>query len=486
MFPIVCIGSILSPLTNDVRIFYSIEELGIKYLPFPQSVYGGFWEIKPVGNHICEFLIASFTNIFVPFSNHALQEPIIKCVAVALVIFASWLFSRNILKVKYSFLLCFFGMFCALNLNILQAEFLAIIFAMVSCALFVEENKLWHYVAGALLIWVLLVKGTTGALIISAVCIVLIFNKHIDWVRGLAGFIAMSLAFLAADIFVWPQMIPDILIAPVLSHIGEYDWIGQIGVTGIATIISMAIYIPCIGLGIIYGGVWLKNHIHDPRAKWFVISFLAPLCMVFYQSESFAYQYYVFLLPAVVGLIIYEIDTPIQKPGKKLKRENIIAVSVVLLFSMWCVLYSPQPIWGLEQNYGVQELKMNNYFDKNANEMEVKFNLSKESTLLYLDTGSGPYYTNGVNSSCRYVAPLILQRNNPNRTVVSNLTQYWDAYKCTISYNGRYILADGPLGKDDGWFGTDSVEKKNIVAKIQTEYKEVFSGAWTLYERKRN
>jgi hypothetical protein len=467
-----------------VRIFYGIEELGIKYLPFPQSVYGGFWEIKPVGNHICEFLIASFTNIFVPFSNHALQEPIVKCVAVALVIFASWAFSRNILKVKYSFLLCFFGMFCCLNLMVLQAEFLAIIFAMVSCALFVEENKLWHYIAGALLIWVLLVKGTTGALIISAVCIVLIFNKHIDYVRGAMGFIVMGMAFLAADIFVYPQMIPDILMAPILSHIGEYSWIGQIGVTGIATIISMSIYIPVVGLGIIYGCLWLKNHIHDPRAKWFVISFLAPLCIVFYQSESFAYQYYIFLLPAVVGLVLYEIDTPKEKKGKlKLKRENIIAVSVVLLFSMWCVLYSPQPIWGLEQNYGVQELKMNNYFDKNANDMEVKFNLSKESTLLYLDTGSAPYYF-GVNSSCRYVAPLILQRANPNRLMVSNLTEYHSAYDCVMSYDSRYILADGPLGKDDGWFGTDSVEKKNIVKKINSEYNEVFDGAWTVYEKK--
>ena len=387
MFPILCIGSILSPLTNDVRIFYGVEQLGIKYLQFPQSVYGGFWEIKPVGNHICEFLIASFTNIFVPFSNHSVQEPIIKCIAVGIAILACYIFSRNILKVKYSFLLCFTGMFCALNLNILQAEFLAIVFAMVSCALLVEKNKLWHYVAGALLIWVLLVKGTTGALIISAVCIVLIFNKRrVAWVRGAIGFILMGLTFLAADIFVWQQMIPDILMAPILSHVGEYDWVGQVGVTGIATAISMSIYIPIVGLGIIYGSVWLKNHIRDPRAKWFVISFLAPLCMVFYQSESFAYQYYVFLLPAIVGLILYEIDTPIQKPGKKLKRENIIATSIVILFAMWCILYSPQPIWGLEQNYGVQELKMNNYFDKNANDMEVKFNLSKENTILYLDT----------------------------------------------------------------------------------------------------
>ncbi|MFA5247952.1 MAG: hypothetical protein WCX79_00780 [Candidatus Paceibacterota bacterium] len=484
MFPIVAVGSILSPLTNDVRIFYGIEELGIKYLSFPQNVYGGFWEIKPVGNHICEFLIALFTNIFVPFSNHALQEPIIKCVAVALVIFASWLFSKNILKVKYSFLLCFFGMFCALNLNILQAEFLAIIFAMISCALFVEKSNLWHYIAGALLIWVLLVKGTTGCLIVSAVCIVLIFNKHIDLIRGVIGFILMGLAFLAADIFVWPQIIPDILMAPILSHVGEYDWIGQIGVTGIATVISMSIYIPCIGIGIIYSGVWLKNHIRDPRAKWFVISFLAPLFVVFYQSESFAYQYYVFLLPAIVGIVLYEIDTPRERGiTKKIKRENVVSASILVLFAMWCILYSPQPIWGLEQNYGVQELKMNNYFNENANAIEIKFNLSKENTLLYLDTGSAPYYFS-TNSSCRYVAPLVIQRMNPNRTIVSTLPAYKEEYMCIMNYSNRYILADGPLGKADGWFGLDSIEKKNIVKRVNDEYTEVFSGAWSLYERK--
>ena len=53
-----------------------------------------------------------------------------------------------------------------------------------------------------------------------------------------------------------------------------------------------------------------------------------------------------------------------------------------------------------------------------------------------------------------------------------------------MNYDGRYILADGPLGKDDGWFGTDSIEKKNISKKIKSEYNEVFNGAWTVYERK--
>ena len=126
---------------------------------------------------------------------------------------------------------------------------------------------------------------------------------------------------------------------------------------------------------------------------------------------------------------------------------------------------------------------MNNYFDENAKAIEVKFNLSKENTLLYLDTGSAPYYFT-TNSSCRYVAPLVIQRMNPNRTVVSTLPAYNEEYICIMNYSNRYILADGPLGKADGWFGTDSPEKVAIVNKVHSEYNEVFDGAWTVYERK--
>jgi hypothetical protein len=206
--------------------------------------------------------------------------------------------------------------------------------------------------------------------------------------------------------------------------------------------------------------------------------------MVFYQSESFAYQYYVFLLPAVVGLVIYEIDTPIQKPGKKLKRENIIAVSVVLLFSMWCVLYSPQPIWGLEQNYGVQELKMNNYFWNDSEQINKEFNFTNQTSILFMDTGSAVYYFHDVNSSCRYPAPLVIQRVNPGRMQVLNLTQNKEEYECIMNYSGKYIIADGKLGDPSGWFGMDTEQKQIIVEKILGNYTSVHSGGWEIYKHK--
>jgi hypothetical protein len=477
-FPIVAIGSILSPLTNDVRIFYGVEYLCWKYLSdFPSNI-NYFFEIKPIGNHIINYILVVFTNFFVPFQNHTGQEILIKTVAVAIAIVACWYFSKNILKIKYGFLLSFFGIYCGLNLNILQAEWWAVITAMIACALFVEENKLWHCFAGALLIWVLLFKGTTGALIISAICIVMIVQKNIDWVRGGIGFVTMGISFYAAHLLFWPTLISDIMIAPVLSHVGEYAWLGQIYVTVVALAISMSIYIPVVGLGLIYGIAWLNKHRKDPRALWLVGCWLAPLIVVWLQSESFGYQYFVFIIPSIISLVLYEKETPKERPGKKLKRENLVAATVIILFIMYACLYSPI------SKYGNEERQMNNYFWEQSNKINEQFDLVNQPSVLYLDTGSGPYYTNGVNSSCRYVAPLVIQRANPNRTQILELPQNQEEFLCIMNYSGRYVVADGVIGPNDSWFGNDTYQKAAIIQKLRNEYVSAHSGGWEIYQRK--
>lgn len=284
-FPIVAIGSILSPLTNDVRIFTGTEYLAMKFFEFPGNILYT-WEIKPVGNHIVNYALVWFATLFVPFQDHFTQEIIFKIVAVTVAAFACWYFNRNILKIRYGFIFSFFALFCSLNLNTLQAEWWAVVTTMVACALFVEDRNWCHYIAGALLIWVLLFKGTTGALIISAICIVMIVQKNIDWLRGGIGFITMGLSFYAAHLLFWPTLISDILMAPILSHVGEYPWLGQVYVTLVAICISFSIYIPAIGIGAVYGAVWLKKNFRDPRALYFVGMWAPILFVVWYQSES--------------------------------------------------------------------------------------------------------------------------------------------------------------------------------------------------------
>jgi hypothetical protein len=345
-----------------------------------------------------------------------------------------------------------------------------------------EVKNYWHYLAGALLILVLLVKGTTGCLIISAICVVLIFQKSIDWVRGGIGFIVTGFLFFVASQTIWLTMLSDIWLAPILSHVGEYDMIAHIGVTVIATTIAMSIYIPIVGIGTIYSAIWIKNHIHEKESKLLILSFFISLCVVWGQGESFAYQYFIFVLPAVAGLVLYERDTPKEKKGKlKLKRENIITTSIVILFVMWVLLYMP-----FVSFYGGQEKTMNDFFWQQSNDINNKFNFINETNILFLDTGSGPYYFHDVNSSCRYPAPLILQRANPNRLIVSNQTQYWDEYNCVINYmNGEntYIIADGPIGPEDSWFGSDTTEKQEIIKVLKNKFTNVHSGGWEIYKR---
>lgn len=479
MLPVVAIGSIMSPLTNDVRIFYGVEYLDWKYItPFPQNI-NYFWEIKPIMNHIINYALVVFTCALVPFENHFTQEIIVKSIIVLSVIVASWLFSRNILKMKYSFLLCSFGILCSLNLNQGQAEFWSLILAMIAAALLVEENKLWHYVSGILLMFAFLTKGTTACLVVSAICALIVLNKKVNWARVITGFVGMGVIFLIANFTIWKTLLSDIILAPMLSHVGEYSMMGQVIAIIIATIIAASIYIPCVGIGGTYGLIWIKNHLKDPRIYAFTVMWGIVFFITWGQGETFAYQFFPLVLPAIVSLILFEKETPRERPTKKIKRENIVAATIVLLFGMYCIFYAP-----VISYYGSQEKTMNDYFWNQSQMMNSKLDLQNQSSVLYMDTGSLPYYTNGVNSSCRYVAPLVLQRANPGRLIVSNLSQYWDAYNCTMNYQGRYILADGPLGKSDGWFGTDSSEKVAIVNKVHSEYNEVFDGAWTVYERK--
>lgn len=314
---------------------------------------------------------------------------------------------------------------------------------------------------------------------VSGICALIVLNYKVDWVRASIGFVAAGALFLLANFTIWKTLVSDIVLAPVLSHVFEYSMTGQAIAIIIATIIAASIYIPCAGIGGTYGLVWMKNHLKDPRIYAFGLMWGIVFCMTWLQGESFAYQFYPLVLPAIISLILFEKETPRERTGKKFKRENIIAATIIILFAMYCILYSP-----FVSYYGSQEKTMNDYFWNQSERMNTELDLQNQSSVLFLDTGSLPYYTHGVNSSCRYVAPLILQRANPGRLIVSNLSQYWDAYNCTMNYNGKYILADGPLGKDDGWFGTDSLEKRNIVQKVKSEYTEVFSGAWSVYERK--
>lgn len=477
MLPIVAIGSILSPLTNDVRIFYGVEYLCWKYIPdFPSNI-NAFWEIKPIMNHISNYFLVVVTNFFIPFSNHFAQEILIKTITVGIAIVACWLFSRNVLRIKYGFLLSFFGTMCVLNVNSLQAEWWSLLFVMVAAALLVEENKLWHYLSGVLLMLAFLTKGTTISLVVSGICALIVLNHKVDWARMITGFIAAGAFFIISNFVIWPTLVSDILLAPQLSHVFEYSMTAQVGVIVIAVIIASSVYIPVAGIGGTYGLVWMKNHLKDPRIYAFITMWGIVFAVTWLQSESFAYQFFPLVLPAIVSLVLYEKETPRDRPGKKFKRENIICASIVLLFGMYCVFYAPYVSY-----YGKQEADMNDFFWEQSNKINKEFDLPNQSSVVYIDTGSGPYYFSS-KSECKYPAPLIIQRANPNRNFILDLPQNYDEFFCLMNTTSKFIVADGPIGPEDSWMGNDTYQKAEIIQKLRNEYVSVHSGGWEIYRR---
>ena len=477
-FPLVCLGSILSPLTNDVRIFYGVEYLCWKYIPnFPSNI-NYFYEIKPIGNHLVNYFLVVVTNFFIPFENHFAQEIFIKAIAVGIAIVACWYFNKNILKIKYGFLLSVFAILCALNVNALQAEWWSLCFVMVASALLVEENRWLHYIAGALLMFAFLTKGTTICLVISALCALIVLNYKVDWKRVAVGFVGMGGLFLLSNFTIWPTLVSDIMLAPMLSHVFEYSMTGQAIAIMIAIIIAASIYIPCAGIGGTYGLMWMKNHIKDPRIYAFITMWGIVFLITWLQSESFAYQFFPLVLPAIISLVLFEKETPRERPGKKFKRENIVAASIVLLFGMYCIFYAPYISY-----YGSQEKSMNDFFWEQSNKINQQFDLPNQTSITYVDTGSGPYYFS-ANSSCRHPAPLIIQRANPNRSFILDLKENNEAFSCIINTDTKYIVADGPIGPEDSWMGNDTYQKASLIQKLRNEYVSVHSGGWEIYQRK--
>jgi len=478
MVPIVAIGSILSPLTNDVRIFYGVEYLCWKYIPdFPSNI-NAFWEIKPIMNHIINYFLVVVTNFFIPFHDHFAQEIFIKAIAVGIAIVACWLFSRNVLRIKYGFLISFFGSMCVLNVNSLQAEWWSLFLVMVAAALLVEENKLWHYLSGVLLMLAFLTKGTTISLVVSGICALIVLNYKVDWMRATAGFVVAGGMFLLSNFTIFPTLISDIILAPQLSHVFEYSMTGQAIAVVVATIIAVSIYLPCAGVGGTYGLVWLKNHLKDPRAYAFLSMWGITFVVIWIQNETFAYQFYPLILPAIVSLVLFEKETPRERPGKKFKRENIVAASIVLLFGMYCIFYAPYISY-----YGSQEKTMNDFFWEQSNKINKEFDLPNQSSVVYIDTGSGPYYFS-ANSSCKYPAPLIIQRANPNRSFILDLPQNHEEFFCLMNTTSKFIVADGPIGPEDSWMGNDTYQKAAIIQKLRNEYASVHSGGWEIYAKR--
>lgn len=119
---------------------------------------------------------------------------------------------------------------------------------------------------------------------------------------------------------------------------------------------------------------------------------------------------------------------------------------------------------------------------EDATAINAKYHLDQQPSVLYLEPGDAPYFIH-ANSSCRYIAALLISRYRDNWNL-SNLPQYWDSYNCAATYQGKYIVME--LGNNDNldWLGEHQQVRQPLMHIIWNNYTVVYAKSWRILEKK--
>ena len=160
------------------------------------------------------------------------------------------------------------------------------------------------------------------------------------------------------------------------------------------------------------------------------------------------------------------------------KRELLKYTGLLALSVMFAVFL------GYNSNVGITTVVEEEFFVQQSGyvgEIQERFHISDEPSVLYLDAGVAPYYLQ-ANSSGRYICPLPLQRDSPEWNLTANYA-FQRTYADAMSYNGTYIIGDGSIGVTD-WIRSRYSNRGPLVNKLKTEYDVVWTEGWVIYKRK--
>lgn len=160
-------------------------------------------------------------------------------------------------------------------------------------------------------------------------------------------------------------------------------------------------------------------------------------------------------------------------------KRNLIKYAGLAAIFVMIVVYIPCNsniglMTGIEERFFIQQ-------EKYVSDINARFNLSNESTVLYLDAGVAPYYF-GVNSSARYICPLPFQRDAPDWNLSGNRA-FQQTYFDIMSYNGTYIISE-KINEPGDWLHTQHENRNPLLDKLDREYEKVWSDGWVIYKRK--
>jgi hypothetical protein len=304
MFPFTCISYCLIPTTPDVNMFLGTERIADIYYPFPQGIDLA-WEIKFISNRVINWVLYKAGSSIVGFDNQWFPF-VVKLIALAVVVAVSYYLSTK-LKGWYVFPLVFIALTWTSPRNILQAEYWAVILALVCIGLLLDDRWYHPLLAGILFVGISLLKGVTGLMLVSVLCAVYLLKgvKVSERFWELCTGIAIGVsAFLILSVTVWTHMIPDMLMSAQVANVGFYP----ISYILLMFIVWTAFYLPSTPLAFIalFVALFLMMRLRGWNLVAFVLMWGAPFAMAIIQGEFMIYHYYPTTIPALVSLVMWE------------------------------------------------------------------------------------------------------------------------------------------------------------------------------------
>jgi hypothetical protein len=445
---------ILHEFSDDAKTYQGVARLTDYFGTFPTNIDLAY-ETKPIANRMLNYFLYKIGSLFTTFGTPE-YEILIKIIALLCVLVICYYFSTKINK-RYIFLLSTLAFLTPLNFTLLVPDWWSPLFSLLALSLFLTDKPLNHYLSGIIITIICLLKGPTILLVIPIACMIY-FLKRDQWLQILKRGAISSSIFLIIILLCgyFKNIIPDMLILSKYGHLG-YDSFSTMVMNFVNILLPTLFFIPILISGFVAALLlyyqFTKNR-EITKLCMLICMWIPIFIYIFIQNEFFPYHYMSLVLPAILSIILLS--------NISIKRSII---TIIIIFIAMSYLGSIMNVEGGVANRTIANNIITNFPD-----------IQHQDHILYLDSGSAPYYFQS-NTSCRFIQSLPFKTNSPTWNI-TDTPQYQENFKCIMGYNDKYIIID------ELWFNQNTSDSAQVINKIQTNYKLVYNDGWRVYERK--
>jgi len=463
--PPVLYSFIVSVLNEDIHVFLGVARIADFFGSFPLGVDIS-WDSKPIGNRLIFYLLEKVVQPVI--GNEFLVQVETKAIAAAIGLIICAYFAIQVsrklksVNVYWIFVLTSLAVLTLHTVNILQAEFTALLMALFAMGLLLSNKKYAHYLAGAVMLGIILVKLITVVFIPLIIITWFLTERYLvvgKLKRLLYGFLVASGFFVVSCVLWFHNFVGDTLLLLSLGHPTGMGIISQI-ILLVLKSPGVIWYIPVLFPGLIATVLLVRDDFrvgNRARAVILLVSWVFALAIAFIQVEFWIYQYLPLVIPALTAMLLL-----MESRGKD--AGGLFLAFVGIMFIVWFVACSVWVVPHQGQWSG---------FENDKSEILTNYPSITGQEVLYLDAGDAPYYF-GAPSACRYIFPVVIQRATNFNPGLAKTDAYRDEMSCINSYSGEFIIINS------GWFGTH----EPVNSKINDEYVLEYQGSqWELYKR---